>query len=329
MKGISGAGLHQLNSGLLLVALLFALFWPFETFLLAYAVLGPLHYLTEISWLHDRKYFLPRAGDRMMLWVGLALLLLASTLPGRPGLLVPLVDHRVALLFAVFCVVPLLLFVQRWTHRLMAAIGIAALWWLIHGRVLDLIVGVYLVTLIHVFVFTGIFVWNGVRRQPDRAGAVFLALFTLCPVLCFVLPLDLSHTAVPWAQRSYGQIFAALNQKTLTELGVPIALDAVFSEPWSIRLTRFMALAYTYHYFNWFSKPTVIQWHKISPRRWTLILGVWAWAIAVYAYDYAAGFVLLLTLSFAHVVLEFPLNHLSFKQLLTGWRTSATRASSA
>jgi hypothetical protein len=30
---------------------------PFEVFLFAYAVLGPLHYLTEISWLHDRQYF--------------------------------------------------------------------------------------------------------------------------------------------------------------------------------------------------------------------------------------------------------------------------------
>ena len=34
-----------------------AYFMPFETFLFAYAFLGPLHYLTEISWLHDRQYF--------------------------------------------------------------------------------------------------------------------------------------------------------------------------------------------------------------------------------------------------------------------------------
>lgn len=329
MKAFSGARLHQLNIVLLLVALLFALISPFETFLLAYAILGPLHYLTEISWLHDRKYFLPRTGDRAVLWVGLAVLLLASNLPGRPALLVPLVDHRIGLLFSVFCAVPLLLFVQRWTYRLIAAIAIAALWWLIHGHVLDLIVDLYLVTLIHVFVFTAIFVWNGVRRQPDRAGVAFLMLFALCPVLCFVLPLDLSHGAMLWAQRSYGQVFAALNEQTLSELGRPITLNAVFSDPWSIRLMRFIALAYTYHYFNWFSKPTVIQWHRISARRWLIILGVWAWAVAIYAYDYAAGFVLLLTLSFAHVVLEFPLNHLSFKQLLSGWRTGTARTDSA
>lgn len=329
MKAFSGARLHQLNSVLLLIALLFALVWPFETFLLAYAVLGPLHYLTEISWLHDRKYFLPRTSDRVVLLLGLAVLLLASTQPGRWALLAPLVDHHNALLLAVFCVVPVLLFLQRWMHRLIAVIVMAALWWPVHGRVLDLIVGVYLATLIHVFVFTGIFVWNGVRRQPDRAGMVFLMLFLLCPLLCFALPLDLSQAAASWAQRSYRQIFAAFNQQTLSELGMPIALNSVFSEPRSIRLTRFIAMAYSYHYFNWFSKPAVIQWHRISTRRWLLILGTWAWAVAVYAYDYAAGFILLLTLSFAHVVLEFPLNHLSFKQLLSGQRASAARADSA
>ena len=28
---------------------------PFELVLLSYVFLGPAHYLTEISWLHDRK----------------------------------------------------------------------------------------------------------------------------------------------------------------------------------------------------------------------------------------------------------------------------------
>ena len=34
-----------------------AFIMPFEVFLFAYAFMGPLHYLTEISWLHDRQYF--------------------------------------------------------------------------------------------------------------------------------------------------------------------------------------------------------------------------------------------------------------------------------
>jgi len=39
--------INFLNIGLMLITAVFAFFLPFETFLLAYAFLGPLHYLTE------------------------------------------------------------------------------------------------------------------------------------------------------------------------------------------------------------------------------------------------------------------------------------------
>jgi hypothetical protein len=44
--------------GLLLASLALAYVPPFEL-LLCYAILGPAHYFTEISWLHDRGFFLP------------------------------------------------------------------------------------------------------------------------------------------------------------------------------------------------------------------------------------------------------------------------------
>src|SRR2546427_4816034 len=49
--------INYLNIGLMLLSLGVAFFIPFELFLFSYAILGPLHYLTEISWLHERKYF--------------------------------------------------------------------------------------------------------------------------------------------------------------------------------------------------------------------------------------------------------------------------------
>src|SRR5438105_15288845 len=57
---------NYLNLGLMIVSCVLAYIIPFELFLFSYAVLGPLHYLTEISWLHDRKYFVEakRARDR-------------------------------------------------------------------------------------------------------------------------------------------------------------------------------------------------------------------------------------------------------------------------
>src|SRR5262245_14279221 len=54
------------NIGLMLVSLAAACVLPFELFLFAYAVLGPLHYLTEIAWLGERQFFMRRRGD---IWV--------------------------------------------------------------------------------------------------------------------------------------------------------------------------------------------------------------------------------------------------------------------
>src|ERR1700730_6822794 len=67
-----------LHLGLMLLALAAAYLVPFELLLLAYVVLGPAHYFTEISWLHDRSYFLPHRGIALALidnvsWFGLAM----------------------------------------------------------------------------------------------------------------------------------------------------------------------------------------------------------------------------------------------------------------
>src|SRR5579859_2461246 len=49
--------INYINIGLMLVSCAVALYIPFELFLFAYAVLGPAHYLTEISWLEKRPFF--------------------------------------------------------------------------------------------------------------------------------------------------------------------------------------------------------------------------------------------------------------------------------
>ncbi len=58
--------INYLNIGLMIGSCVAAYLFPFELFLFSYAVLGPLHYLTEISWLHERNYFTEseKAGGR-------------------------------------------------------------------------------------------------------------------------------------------------------------------------------------------------------------------------------------------------------------------------
>src|SRR5580704_16631963 len=55
---------NWLNIGLMVVACAISIAAPFQVFLLAWSILGPLHYLTEISWLHDRNYFTRRNTAR-------------------------------------------------------------------------------------------------------------------------------------------------------------------------------------------------------------------------------------------------------------------------
>ena len=58
--------IEGLNIILILISLFLSLMLPFELFLFSYAVLGPLHYLTEINWLHQKNYFVQ---EKKYIWI--------------------------------------------------------------------------------------------------------------------------------------------------------------------------------------------------------------------------------------------------------------------
>ena len=64
---MSLARVNYINIALMVLSMAAAFVVPFELFLFSYAVLGPAHYLTEISWLHDRQYFTRRKTDYLWL----------------------------------------------------------------------------------------------------------------------------------------------------------------------------------------------------------------------------------------------------------------------
>ena len=49
--------INYFNMLLMAISVVAAIILPFEVFLFSYGILGPLHYLTEILWLHDKNYF--------------------------------------------------------------------------------------------------------------------------------------------------------------------------------------------------------------------------------------------------------------------------------
>ena len=130
----------------------------------------------------------------------------------------------------------------------------------------------YLPTVIHVYVFTGLFILLGRLRRPSRDTAGTLIAFLVCPLLCWLAPLDWSATVSAWAERSFVGTLKTINDRILGDAGLTLSSKQIIEHPVSILITRVLALAYLYHYLNWFSKVELIGWARISPARGVAIL---------------------------------------------------------
>jgi len=282
------------NIAAMLVSAGLAMVIPFELVLLSYAILGPAHYLTEISWLRERHFFTPKKTDVLIL----------AAVPVMAWLLHAPFAHIVYYTFGAAFV---LLVIRSTIYRILAfALVTAAGYFLLSGNILKTIFGLYVPTLIHVYFFTGAFMLLGALRDKIVSGYAAFILFLACPVLLCVLFNSYHPAASSWAMHSYSY-FGRLNATTLRNPGLQ-----VFTNPLSIVLARVIAFAYTYHYLNWFSKTEIINWHRITLLTAVIIVVIWAASVALYFYNYRLGFKWLFLLSLAHVILEFPLNHRSF-----------------
>lgn len=294
----------------MLLSAALAIVIPFQLVLLSYAILGPAHYLTEISWLNSRRFFSVKKYD-ILLILGVAAICFAFKLP------------LANLLFYTFGLSFILLITKDTIRRVLAfVLLIFAGYFLLNNNLLRTIFGLYIPTLIHIYFFTGAFLLYGALKEKRFSGYLALLMFVICPVLLCVLFTGYRPEISKWTITGYRD-FANINSTTLRHPGMNVYTDAV-----SIILTRIIAFAYTYHYINWFSKTRIIKWHQISLARFVVIGILWAASVALYCYSYRQGIRWLFMLSLAHVILEFPLNHRSFigigKQI--GIRLKGTKA---
>lgn len=278
----------------MLAASCLAIFIPFELVLLSYAILGPAHYLTEISWLKGRQFFIRKKYDYLIIVVVIILSLLLK-LPSAN------------LIFYTFGLSFILLTIKGSINRLLAfVVLIIAGYFLLTNNILRTIFGLYVPTLIHVYVFTGAFMLFGALKEKIVSGYLAFIVFLICPVLLCVLFTSYHNTTAAWAISNYRD-FGRLNTTTLRSQSINI-----YTNQASIILTRLIAFAYTYHYINWFSKTRIINWHRISITKAVIIGLIWAASVTLYFYNYRLGIKWLFLLSLVHVILEFPLNHRSF-----------------
>lgn len=317
---MSGADrLNWLNIGLMLASCVAAFVLPFELFLLAYAVLGPLHYLTEISWIHDRNYFLrqDKRWQPVPVWIGLVALTLVVMNVGlvREHLLDATASPvwEIGLFYVVFVAAAALAFGGNRVVLAGAVVltGLGA--WLFSASPYYGLIAFLIITIIHVLVFTGAFVLFGALKARSVSGLLSLAVFIACALSFFLLAPDWAGATSAFIRTSY-QPFELLNGELigLFGLGQGGPLADIYASPAGLIVMRLIAFAYTYHYLNWFTKTSVIGWHRISTVRAGVILALWIAAVGVYAYSYILGFVVLYALSVLHVMLELPLNHQSF-----------------
>ena len=348
-----------MNIGLMLISMLAAFILPFETFLFAYAFLGPLHYLTEISWLHDRKYFTKGKYDVLVLLI-IAFLItydyFAMTYGFHKGFheyYTELNLYGKLLALALFSSVFFALMKNIWL-KLVAILLVYALidrWFspnfltnqgeLVYKSTFSTFAISSLVpTLIHVYLFTGLFMLYGALKSRSKSGLLQVVFFVVIPVGLSSLFVNESFIAVTeYGRNAYdgdGNGFLGLNIEVMKEFNLlelpqltdlngnelyytngeaAIDYDAskelVFYSSTGILLMRFIAFAYLYHYLNWFSKTEIIRWHKVPKSRFIVVIALWVLACGIYVYDYALGLTFLFFLSFCHVLLEFPLNIIS------------------
>ena len=308
--------LNLLNIGLMLASCAVALAVPFELFLFAYAVLGPAHYLTEISWLQKRRFFTPHKYDAWLLGALAVMVILPLTATATFG------DQErsqaAAYTFIAFGAALLLVLTDKLVVRVLGLIPVVALAFLVLDPVgtFGLLVAVFIPTLIHVYIFTGFFMIYGALKERSKSGYAAFAVFLLCPVLFLVInPATWKPSA--YVLISYWNNFSFLNMAIMgMELPRTVAearasMDQVFSSGTGRTVMRFIAFAYTYHYLNWFSKTSIIKWHEVGLPRLIAVTAIWIGSIGLYLYNYTLGFKFLFCLSLTHVYLEFPLNHIS------------------
>ncbi len=324
--------IDKLNCLLILCAFLVAWASPFALLVFSYALLGPLHYLTEIVWLEERQCFLPKKRDSHWL-VGLAVI---GTLAGwltmwffRSEVATQSAwayhTQQVAITTALLAVaLPLILWTFSDSLRrilstsVVAAIG-TGIYYLYDAYGYFLLFAVLLPTVVHVYVFTGLFLLSGALSSRSLWGGVSCTLLLFGGLGFLLIDLPQWLNVDEWYNSAYMNTVGHVHHLLIDGLQGGTSSRATTSDgeisDVGMRVSRFLAFAYTYHYLNWFSKTTVIGWHKCErSKRWKVI-GLWIVCVLTYFVNYSVGLTLVGLLSLLHVFYELPLNWRSFHKI--------------
>jgi hypothetical protein len=286
-----------IHLALMLGALAVSYVLPFELLLLSYIILGPAHYYTEISWLHDRSYFMPRRA--------FAFVLAAAALG---GMFIAQPYWSGVLLWCCFVAAALVALNAPLPRTLMlGTVALAVTLLMALAGAPFALVGILLPTFIHVSIFTLVFMTLGALRARSPAQAALIGVYLLAIAAILVVPPS-SATVIP--------VFAQLGRDYFGDIAP--SLGALFGVPnlqFAGRITGLLSFVYTYHYLNWFIKADVIRWARMPRPRLVAVVALSVASTAFCLYNYTIGITVLLVVSLLHVLLEFPLNTVAIRDL--------------
>lgn len=321
----------RLNTFLILFSVLLAYFLPFELFLLSYAILGPLHYLTEINWIKKKSYFVSSRGwlpicSALTLLVFIPSILKISSVKAQLSgtfletILLFIQEYSNIAIYMCLAMAVIFIFLTEQRRQLLVAfivflIGIL----LVRHESFNVWVGILLPTIVHVYLFTLLLMWYGSIKESSRIGMQNVLLMLLIPICILWMPYGFVFNSI---QNLVKEIyvdtkFYMLNVTLSKLLHFSDGTVFNFSDITVRKIQMFISFAYTYHYLNWFSKTNTIGWTKGINKIKLLTIGfIWLLSVGVFFVNYQLGVIALLLLSFAHVFLEFPINIISIKGII-------------
>jgi hypothetical protein len=324
--------IDTLNVGLIVISLILAYFLPFELFLFSYAVLGPLHYATEINWLDKKNYFIK---SKKWIYTFLVLCLILSiphifNLPyfnkfNDSSVLKNLIKYSSNSYSTIIliCFLMAIGFIYLEKTKSIIIYGILSLF--IANYVIStfsttqILFTFFVPTIIHVYLFTLLFMIYGTINEKTFPGILAIVFLILVPFFVSFYPINTNNYSFSDTTRDtfYASGMHNLNYYIATSLSNNNDGKFLLISEIGLKIQVFVAFCYTYHYLNWFSKTSIIGWNKnVSKIRIFVILAIWIASIGLYFYNYKVGLSALFFLSMLHVLYEFPLNVTTIKLIL-------------
>ncbi|NQY66318.1 MAG: hypothetical protein HRT72_01125 [Flavobacteriales bacterium] len=178
-----------------------------------------------------------------------------------------------------------------------------------------LMVGIFLPTIIHVYLFTMLFMIAGTIKSKSKLGMVAIGVLLLIPIIIWLFPIDPTNYL---GEKTVEAMSTVRNFQFITFIGERLSVmqNAQFIPLTSgaVKLQIFIAFSYTYHYLNWFSKTSLIGWNRnISRSKIALIVLLWVSLVGLSIYDYEVGYLVLYGFAMLHII--FPLNIACMKEV--------------